>query len=231
MVGICLGLLAFSSCDRKSFHISSIELYPAAIASHNSTLRLSTLSEGLVLLLSDGTFENDLPYEMSLVSPSKTYSWEFRAQAVPVGSTLALIKQDLLMPADIPLETGEYNVYIWLPDGREFTYPLSFVRSDVQMKNLLNTVSRYSAVHWIQRQQEIALQLPISDYQWSVQLLDSVGTVVLQLDEQSEVAVDKKFQDANFRQSITGVNLLSFNQSKGELTLVKTISLECDPLN
>lgn len=134
-------LFLLISCSRTPFTISKIELYPTVVASHNKSSGISTLSEALSLLLFDGSFEDDKEYEITLISPSKEFSWSTKATPITIKEAPSLLINSFLMPEYLSLESGNYLLQLYLDDGRLFEYPITFSYDDSLMNKALTEVS------------------------------------------------------------------------------------------
>jgi len=195
------------------------------VATHGERVR-STLSEGFMLAISAGPLVAGDQYQVSVKSPGGTYSWEFFAQTMEVGGALLLGKSDLLYPPDIPLESGTWQVEVFLPDGRRFEEKLQFVRSkDVFVPASMEIASLRPSEWAIDEQDHQVLYGvdPDSGETWTYGFYDTAGNLLHTLESPLMEITDSKFDDTGIRENTACIIASRYDVNSGLFHVVRTL--------
>lgn len=136
------------ACSRDNATISSFDVKPLVCATFGAEVG-PTLSEGVVVAIQSGSFEKDSIYEVAVISPYSTYRWERSVQPFPVGDLLYVGMNDLLLPSDLKLQQGKWNVEVFSKDGSRLSEEFDFARPQTAMTKAHLAVSIVDEMEWL----------------------------------------------------------------------------------
>lgn len=178
--------IIFSSCTRSVFTIGDVHFHPVVVASHHLGHGVSTISEGIGLLVFADPLEEDAVYQVIVTEPSGNRYWEFSTVPVSVAAVQALVKTDLLLPPDRKLESGIYQVEVFLPDGRRFETPFTLQRPSHELDRVLAIVAAFDPPVWIDGSAFLRGVSDVSTLPWTYVFYDIDGTELVRLESDEE---------------------------------------------
>ena len=218
-------LILVAGCSRDEFSVTKVSMIPMIVATHGDNVR-STLSEGFMLAISAGPLAAEDQYQVSVKSPGGSYSWEFFAQPMDVGGALLLGKSDLLYPPDIPLESGNWQVEVFLSDGRRFEEALQFVRSEDLIAPVSMGIASMRPAEWAtdgNGHQVLYGVDPDSDENWTYTFYDSAGILLHTLESPLMEISDGKFSDTGIQEKTASIIASRFDANLGLFYVVRTL--------
>jgi len=218
-------LVLVAGCSRDEFSVTNVSMIPLVVATHGDSVR-STLSEGYMLAISAGPLASEDQYQVSVKSPSGSYSWEFFAQPMDVGGAMLLGKSDLLYPPDIPLESGTWQVEVFLSDGRRFVEVLQFARSEDLFAPASMEIASMRPAEWAtdgNGHQMLYGVDPDSGKNWTYAFYDSAGILLHTLESASMENSDSKLSDTGIREKTASIIASRFDATSGLYHVVRTL--------
>jgi hypothetical protein len=217
-----MALLA-CACTRDPFSIGDVGLYPAVVASHRPDAGFSMISEGFSIVLFSDDFTSDSPYQVSITSPDASSRWEFFVSPSVIADVPALVKTDLLLPQDAKMESGDYLVEVYLPDGRRVSRTYAYRRKAVIDELLLRCAS-YHMPQWERTEQGQWYLWGIAESSgavWDYTLADKEGRTLLRLSSDDEMIMDGRFADEQLRDEVTHVIARQHDHMSGVTLVVR----------
>ncbi len=218
-------LILVAGCSRDEFSVTNVSMIPMVVATHGDVVR-STLSEGFMLAISAGPLASEDQYQVSVKSPDGTYSWEFFAQPMDVGGAMLLGKSDLLYPPDIPLDSGTWQVEVFLSDGRRFEEELQFVRSEDLFAPASMEIASLKPAEWaIDGNGHQVLYGVDSDSgeNWTYTFYDSAGGLLHTMESPLMEISDSKFADNGIREKTASIIASRYDANSGLFYVVRTL--------
>lgn len=223
LVAVLVVLVA--GCSRNEFTVTDVTMIPMVVATHGNGVR-STLSEGFMLAISAGPLEDEDQYQVSVTSPDGTYAWEFFAQTMEVGTATLLGKSDLLYPPDIPLESGTWQVEVFLSDGQRIEQQLRFVRSEKQFAQASMKIASLMPTEWAtdSNGQHVLYGVdPDSGENWTYAFYDAAGILLHTLESQLMEISDSMFAESGIREKTASIIASHFDSDSGMFYVVRTL--------
>ncbi len=126
--------ILLSSCAEQPFSIDSVSLTDSVVFTTVDTLAFT--QSGLALTVYSEDLQEGKEYQVRVESPSLgpssgIYTWEKMITPQKDGNVLSLIFNDLLMPGETPLPSGEYHMEILNDEGVSAQYAWTRKTSEV----------------------------------------------------------------------------------------------------
>lgn len=223
-VAIFLWTFLVLSCTRQAFSITQVDLYPSVIVSHRVQDGISTVSEGLGLMLKGDPLSLETEYQVAVKTPSGRFLWEFSTSAITVADVVSLVKTDLMLPPDQTLESGGYPIELFLPDGRRFTFTTTFERAASTMLRLSSEVSAFPPLQWEQDDDgSWTIQGPwLADtVPWNVMFYDAKGNVLASFPNANSSLSMPDASDSGLHAQVAWATASRFDAESGVLLVVR----------
>ncbi len=219
---ICLVLSG--GCSRDSFSISSITLLPTVVATHSDSPN-SSLSEGLAVVVLASPLAKGQQYQLSVTPPTAPYAWEVVVSPFEAADLWFMASPDLLLPPDFELESGVYEVEVFIPDGRRFFQNVEFNRSKPALSLAGAQVAALEPLEWYYQGDAWVLTGYASKEQhmWRYTFYDSSDTIIYIKESADAVLGDAILHDGKIKESTTSVIASRFDDALGVYFVVRTL--------
>ena len=214
-------MLILYGCTNDSATINSVTIRPLVAATYGATIG-PTLSEGIAVSLQSQPLDRDAQYQLRVTSPDELFRWEKSVTPFLVDSVLYVGASDLLLPPDLQLDSGQWSIELFLPDGQRLNQDYQFERPFQAITNAQLAVAVVEEMAWGEENEQTILY-GLSTDPWQYQLYSDEGILLAAFGSDTTIINHPLFQDGSLKDQTRMIVALRYDEKSGIYLMVRQI--------